>query len=192
MSRRYAPWPTHGGWPSDRLGQWASDGLLRLARTRAPQAHVSLAPEVRKEARVFEPTARAAPLSWPLGQGRRRRLSARTLKLRRRTSLECGPGPIPDEWSVAAFQASGRDSISPNPGRGRGRQAPVRAYANHQDRAQLGARGAIRFLVAASGLGSERQSDRRCPSGDQAEDLKRGDMTAEAETMFVWDRSDVC
>jgi hypothetical protein len=30
-------------------------------------------------------------------------------------------------------------------------------------------RGAIRFLVAASGLGSERQSDRECPPGDDAE-----------------------
>jgi hypothetical protein len=57
------------------------------------------------------------------------------------------------------------------------RQTPVRAYATHQVRRQLGRRrrGPPRCLsvgpalMSASGPGGERQSDRECPSGDKPE-----------------------
>ena len=59
------------------------------------------------------------------------------------------------------------------------RQTPVRAYANHQVRRQLGRRRrrAPRCLsvgpapMSASGPGGERQSDRECPCGDEADAL---------------------
>ena len=59
------------------------------------------------------------------------------------------------------------------------RQTPVRAYANHQVRRQLGRRrrGAPRrfsvgpALMSASGPGGERQSGRECPCGDEGEAL---------------------
>ena len=62
------------------------------------------------------------------------------------------------------------------------RQTPVRAYANHQVRRQLGrrGRGAPRCLsvgpalMSASGSGGERQSDRECPYGDNAESTQPG------------------
>ena len=62
------------------------------------------------------------------------------------------------------------------------RQTPVRAYANHQVRRQLGRRrrGAPRCLsvgpalMSASGSGGERQSDRECPCGDGAEAARAG------------------
>ena len=85
-----------------------------------------------------------------------------------------------------AGEASGRGSRRPGIGPRRAcrrmqgarerRQTPVRAYANHQVRRQLGRRrrGAPRCLsvgsalMSASGPGGERQSDRECPCGDDA------------------------